>query len=186
MNYPAKFNPQESPYNWFAVFQDAKLKKLENVIRMNLTSQILIFVQYRDTLDKVIKYLEVVFSNKKIDRFIGQSNKLNGRGMTQKHQAEILHKFTCGEIDILVATSIGEQGLNFPAVDVVFFYEPITDPRRIIQRIGRTGRYRDGDVFILAYCREKEQEELILNIAFAKLHKANMLMKYYDEHRDCF
>ncbi len=186
MEHPLKYDPMITPYNWYPIYKDAKLKKLEDVIRMNMSSQILIFVHYRDTLDKVIKYLRTVFPEKKIDQFIGQSNKLNGRGMTQKKQAEILNQYTNGEIDILVATSIGEQGLNFPSVDAVFFYEPITDPRRVIQRIGRTGRYRDGDIFILAYCGKNEKEELISNICFAKLGRAKGLTEFYEEHGDHF
>lgn len=182
MSYPLKYDPEISSYNWHAVYRDAKLHAMERTIRMHMSSQILIFVNYRDTLDKVLHYLKTVFPEKNIDKFIGQSNKLKDKGMTQKKQNEVLKKYRNGEIDILVATLIAEEGLNFPAVDVVFFYEPITDPRRMVQRIGRTGRYRDGDVFILFY--KDEKEELIANIGFAKSRKANNLSAHYEKNKD--
>ncbi len=184
MSYPVAYHPENASYNWSAVYRDAKLHEMEKTIRMYMSSQILIFVNYRDTLDKVVHYLKTVFPEKNINKFIGQTSKSKDKGMTQKSQNEILKEYRNGQIDILVATLIGEEGLNFPAVDVVFFYEPITDPRRIVQRVGRTGRYRDGDVFILFY--EGEKEELIVNIGFAKSRKAKEIAKFYEKYGDHF
>ncbi len=48
--------------------------------------------------------------------------------MSQKKQKEIVEKFRNEETDILVATSIGEEGLDIPIVDLVIFYEPIPIP----------------------------------------------------------
>ena len=46
----------------------------------------------------------------------------------------------------LVATSIAEEGLDIPEVDLVVFYEPIPSEIRYIQRRGRTGRKTAGNV----------------------------------------
>ena len=50
----------------------------------------------------------------------------------------------------MVATSIAEEGLDIPQVDLVVFYEPIPSEIRYIQRRGRTGRKSAGTVVILA------------------------------------
>jgi Fanconi anemia group M protein len=55
-----------------------------------------------------------------------------------------------GDLNVLVATSIGEEGLDIPSVDHVIFYEPIPSEIRYIQRRGRTGRKAPGKVTILA------------------------------------
>jgi len=55
-----------------------------------------------------------------------------------------------GELNVLVATSIAEEGLDIPTVDHVIFYEPIPSEIRYIQRKGRTGRKTPGKVTILA------------------------------------
>ena len=80
--------------------------------------------------------------------FVGQAKK-NGLGFSQKEQKEILDKFRVGEFNILVATSVAEEGLDIPKVDKVIFYEPIPSAVRSIQRRGRTGRLEEGAVTIL-------------------------------------
>lgn len=105
--------PEKTKYNWRLVYEDEKLQELESIVRNNLTKQIMIFVSYRDTVNKVVEYLRTAFPEKKTERFIGQSNKIKDSGMSQKNQGNILEKYRNREIDILVSTSIGEQGLNF-------------------------------------------------------------------------
>jgi len=48
-----------------------------------------------------------------------------------------------------VSSSIGEEGLHVPDVDLVVFYEAVPSEIRSIQRKGRTGRTRPGKVIIL-------------------------------------
>ena len=48
-----------------------------------------------------------------------------------------------------MATSIGEEGLDIPSADLVIFYEPVSSEIRTIQRRGRTGRQRLGEVIVL-------------------------------------
>ena len=45
--------------------------------------------------------------------------------MTQKQQVERLREFREGDINVLVATSVGEEGLDVPAADLVLMYEPV-------------------------------------------------------------
>ena len=48
-----------------------------------------------------------------------------------------------------VSSSIGEEGLHVPDVDLVVFYEAVPSEIRYIQRRGRTGRTTEGRVVIL-------------------------------------
>jgi Fanconi anemia group M protein len=83
-------------------------------------------------------------------RFVGQAKRQGDIGMKQDEQTSILESFRNGEFDVLVATSIAEEGLDIPQVDLVIFYEPIPSEIRHIQRRGRTGRMSAGSVIILA------------------------------------
>jgi ERCC4-related helicase len=114
----------------------------------NQKSKILIFTQYRDTA----KHLVEILSRNEIScsRFVGQARRLGDDGMTQEKQAEVLEFFRGGDFQVLVATSIAEEGLDIPDVDLVVFYEPIPSEIRYIQRRGRTGRNSAGSVIILA------------------------------------
>ena len=69
--------------------------------------------------------------------------------MTQQLQEQTIQDFRNGKFKVLVASSIGEEGLDIPSVDVVIFYEPIPNEIRNIQRRGRTGRFRTGDIYVL-------------------------------------
>jgi len=46
-------------------------------------------------------------------------------------------------------TSVGEEGLDIPKVDLVVFFEPVPSAIRHIQRKGRTGRLEKGRVIVL-------------------------------------
>lgn len=112
------------------------------------SSKILIFTQYRDTARHIVDILSR--NGARTSRFVGQAKRQGDEGMKQDEQAAILQSFRDGEFDVLVATSIAEEGLDIPEVDLVVFYEPIPSEIRYIQRRGRTGRKSAGSVIILA------------------------------------
>jgi Fanconi anemia group M protein len=60
----------------------------------------------------------------------------------------MLDQFRDGLFNVLIATSVAEEGLDIPKVDLVVFYEPIPSAIRHIQRRGRTGRQEKGRVAI--------------------------------------
>ena len=127
------------------------LKKIkpENPTFKPIEKKILIFSQYRDTLEEIIAFLEL--NDVSCKGFFGQSNKNGKSGLNQEKQLSILEDFRKGKFQVLVATSVAEEGLNIPNVDLVLFYEPVPSEIRFIQRKGRTGRYADGRVVILIY-----------------------------------
>ena len=51
--------------------------------------------------------------------------------------------------NVLVASSVGEEGLDIPEVSAVIFYEPVASELRRTQRSGRTGRTKPGKVVYL-------------------------------------
>jgi Fanconi anemia group M protein len=118
-------------------------------LRGKPSSRMLVFTQYRDTASHLVEELNAV-DGVRADRFVGQASKLMDKGLTQEEQAERIRLLEEGDLNVLVATSIAEEGLDIPAVDHVVFYEPIPSEIRYIQRRGRTGRKSPGKVAILA------------------------------------
>lgn len=127
-----------------------KLIKLKEIVSEEIQKspqhKIIIFTQFRSSAEEIVKQLESL--NLKSQIFVGQAKK-NGLGMSQKDQKEILDRFRNGEFNLLIATSVAEEGLDIPKVDKVVFYEPIPSAIRSIQRRGRTGRLEKGEVTIL-------------------------------------
>ncbi len=124
-----------------------KIEKIKEILRKNIVQnkKAIIFTQYVNTVDQIYEEL-ISESSKEIRpvKFIGQR-----ASNTQKQQIEILNKFRADEYNVLVSTSVGEEGLDIPKVDTVIFYEPIPSEIRTIQRRGRTGRQSIGKLFIL-------------------------------------
>jgi len=124
-------------------------KEVGSHLRSNHSPRILVFTQYRDTASQLVAELRTL-SRVRAERFVGQASKEDDPGLSQEEQAEILDAFREGRVNVLVATSIAEEGLDIPAVDLVIFYEPIPSGIRYIQRKGRTGRRAIGKTVILA------------------------------------
>ncbi len=124
------------------------IKIITNQLHTKKDSRIIIFTNYRDTSAYLENQLTQLEHAKPI-RFIGQATKNNDKGLTQKKQAEIIHQFKKGGYNILIATSVAEEGLDIPSTDLVIFYEPVPSEIRTIQRRGRTARKMPGKVIIL-------------------------------------
>ena len=129
-----------------------KLQEIVKIVQQQLNtksdSKIIIFTHYRDTSSYVVKQLENVEKAIPV-RFVGQAGRDDDKGLTQKEQADIIKKFKEGTYNVLIATSVAEEGLDIPSTDLVVFYEPIPSEIRAIQRRGRTGRKMPGNVIIL-------------------------------------
>jgi ERCC4-related helicase len=130
-----------------------KAQLLKQIVKEQIhkkpSSRMLIFTQYRATASHLVEELNTI-PGAKADRFVGQASKTLDKGLTQDEQAQRIRMLQEGELNMLVATSIAEEGLDIPEVDRVIFYEPIPSEIRYIQRRGRTGRKAPGDVTILA------------------------------------
>ncbi|MFB6087531.1 MAG: DEAD/DEAH box helicase, partial [Haloarculaceae archaeon] len=108
--------------------------------------RVIVFTESRDTAEALTDFLSESFS---VRRFVGQGDKDGSDGMTQKQQGETLEAFRNGEFEVLVSTSVAEEGLDVPEVDLVLFFEPVPTAIRSIQRKGRTGRQTEGKVVVL-------------------------------------
>jgi Fanconi anemia group M protein len=132
-------------------FQHPKLIELQKMVEKevleNKEIKIIIFNQYRDNAKNIVEELNKL-DNVSARLFVGQQKK-RGSGLSQKEQKKMLDEFRENGFNVMVATSIGEEGLDIPKVDLVIFYEPIPSAIRHIQRRGRTGRQEKGRVIIL-------------------------------------
>ncbi|MBT7062445.1 DEAD/DEAH box helicase family protein [Candidatus Woesearchaeota archaeon] len=116
----------------------------EKVVSQKRDAKILIFTEFRSNIDEILKTLDGFL----VEKFVGQASTV-GKGMTQKQQIERIQMLKNSEINGLVCTSVAEEGLDIPSVDLVIFYSPVPSAIRSIQRRGRTGRQSIGNLIIL-------------------------------------
>ncbi len=124
-----------------------KMSKICSIVSQQLShkphSRIIIFANYRNTVSEI----ESVLSGLEGARpavLIGQKE-----GLSQKEQVNIIREFGDGEYNVLITTSIGEEGLSIESADMAIFYESVASEIRQIQRRGRVGRTKIGKVIVL-------------------------------------
>jgi ERCC4-related helicase len=119
-----------------------KMPVLVDIVKKLKGKRMIVFVQYRSQIARIVE----VLTEKGVTarQFVGKKD-----GVTKKIQEETLADFRQGKFDVLVASSIGEEGLDIPAVDSVIFYEPVPSEIRSIQRRGRAARFKEGEVIVL-------------------------------------
>ncbi len=174
-----------------------KIEELKTLIESEFDSKenvkIIVFSQFRETASTIARKLN---ENEKIKAsiFIGQAKKKQAgvsTGLSQREQREVIDKFKSGEINVLCATSIGEEGLDIPEVNAVYFYEPIPSEIRRIQRAGRTARLAPGKLAILitkgtrdevnhyaSIAREKKMHRTIASVKQDLKNKSQTLERF--------
>ncbi|XP_015346636.1 Fanconi anemia group M protein isoform X1 [Marmota marmota marmota] len=151
-------------------YSHPKLKKLEEVVVEHFRSwnaqntsekkfgetRVMIFSSFRDSVQEIA---EMFLQHQPVIRvmtFVGHASGKSMKGFTQKEQLEVVKRFRDGGYNTLVSTCVGEEGLDIGEVDLIICFDAQKSPIRLIQRMGRTGRKRQGRiVVILAEGREE-------------------------------
>ena len=158
---------------------------LEKSIKENPKSKVIVFSQFRSTAFKICQEANKIQGI--VARvFVGQSiKKLKSgeeMGLSQKEQNQMINEFKEGKINVLCATSIGEEGLDIPEVNAVIFYEPIPSAIRKIQRAGRTARLMKGSLIILI--TRNTRDEAYYYASLSKEKKMYSAIKSVKENLD--
>ncbi|XP_011685294.1 PREDICTED: Fanconi anemia group M protein isoform X2 [Wasmannia auropunctata] len=144
------------------IFGHNKFYKLKDLLEHHFNNnnddrkdtRAIVFVEYRDIVNEV--YI-LLLQSKPIIRpqmFVGQA------GQKQKQQIKALEDFRNNRVNVLISTSIGEEGLDVGEVDLIICFDVSQhSPIRLVQRMGRTGRKRDGHIIVLV-TDGKEHENL--------------------------
>ncbi|HUK50676.1 MAG TPA: DEAD/DEAH box helicase [Terriglobales bacterium] len=128
-----------------------KVTELIKATRLGLSRgvrRVMVFTNYRATAARLVQVLNKVDGVSAV-RLVGQASRTKDPGLTQRKQAMVLDDFKSGTFNVLVATQIGEEGLDIVECDEVIFYDTVPSAIRYIQRRGRTGRKGPGEAVIL-------------------------------------
>ncbi|KAF9699703.1 hypothetical protein EKO04_002412 [Ascochyta lentis] len=121
-------------------------------------TRIMVFAHFRDSAEEIVRILKKHEPMIRPRVFVGQSTAKNSEGMNQKEQLEVIDKFKAGTFNTLIATSIGEEGLDIGEVDLIICYDSKASPIRMLQRMGRTGRKREGKIIMLQMQGKEEND----------------------------
>ena len=93
--------------------------------------------------------------------------------MLFRSQIETVQKFRDGLTKVLVATRVGEEGLDISEVNLVIFYDNVPSSIRFIQRKGRTGRKTEGRLVVLI--AKDTIDEVYYHIGQRKIKSAKLM-----------
>jgi Fanconi anemia group M protein len=163
--------------------ENPKISKLRSRVERekaeNENTKILVFTQFRNTAQTLSKNLNKL-KGIKAKVFVGQAKKIDGSGLSQKEQKQMIEEFSSKKINVLCATCIAEEGLDIPEVNMVVFYEPIPSAIRAIQRAGRTARLIEGKLIILI--ARKTRDEAYFYVSKAKEKRMHSAIDSIKKH----
>jgi hypothetical protein len=150
----------------------------------------IVFAQYRAKVAWITSSLNFYNPELRAHSFVGQAAADGTLGMNQNEQKETMRKFREGDYNVLVATSIGEEGLDIGEVDLIVQYDCLSSHIRTVQRTGRTGRKRGGRVIQLLSIGDEEEafkKQLKSAQAVQKLLKRNVSnWQLFGSHQEFF
>lgn len=155
-----------------------KMDKLLKILKNNLKDEgrVIVFSQYRDTVNEIYNLCK----ENKISavKFFGQASRDGEKGLTQKKQKDIIKTFRMGQYQVLISTSVAEEGIDIPSVDLVILYEPVPSEIRMIQRRGRTGRKNKGKMIVLITKGTRDESYFYSSIYKERKMKNQLSTKY--------
>jgi len=80
-----------------------------------------------------------------------------------------MSRFKSGDFNVLIATSVAEEGLDIGDVDLIICLEANKSPIKFVQRLGRTGRKRSGKCITLLTEGKEQIVNILYNIMFILL-----------------
>ncbi|KAM4724379.1 Fanconi anemia group M protein isoform 2-T2 [Anableps anableps] len=155
--------PLDAPDEPF-IYSHPKLEKLEEVVLQHfnvwaqssadtndgVSTRVMIFSSFRESVQEIASMLNRHAPLIRVMTFMGQASAGKGvKGFTQKEQVEVVHRFRQGGFNTLVSTCVGEEGLDIGEVDLIVCFDAQKNPIRLVQRMGRTGRKRQGRIVVV-------------------------------------
>lgn len=146
-----------------SVSQDSpRVAELFKQIKQHRSEQerILIFVDRRTTAERLCRRLkdDPDVSKMNPDFVVGNAD----NGMPKEMQQNILQNFDKGKCQVLVATSVLEQGIDVAACGVVIRYDGVMSMKSIIQSRGRARKKSAKFIVLVAHQNQSKANELKL------------------------
>jgi Fanconi anemia group M protein len=123
--------------------EHSKIPKLVDIIK-SIQGKAIVFTSYRDSVEVI--HDKLVEMGVSAGFLIGKAGET---GLKQKEQIDTVQKFRDGFYSVLIATRVGEEGLDISEVNNVIFFDNVPSSIRFVQRKGRTGRKSVGKLTVL-------------------------------------
>ncbi|XP_074765150.1 Fanconi anemia group M protein isoform X4 [Athene noctua] len=181
------------------IYSHPKLRKLEEIVIEHFKSwkkqfttgstsvdavdtRVMVFSSFRDSVQEIAEMLSRLSPVVRVMTFVGHSAGKSTKGFTQKEQLEVVKRFREGGYNTLVSTCVGEEGLDIGEVDLIICFDAQKSPIRLVQRMGRTGRRRQGRIVVILAEGREERTYNQSQCNKRSIHKAisgNKTLRFY-------
>ena len=142
---------------------NAAKEKLTDAFSNNPSSKGILFVRTKKHALSICKWIEKLPESQKHSikpRVITGHTRETGSGMTQVEQNEVMTSFRESGCNLLVATSVAEEGLDVPACNLVIRFQHVSNEIAKTQTQGRARAVESEGFTILASNSKKKLQEL--------------------------
>ncbi|NXF86369.1 FANCM protein, partial [Eubucco bourcierii] len=156
--------------------------RMENTSVVAVDTRVMIFSSFRDSVQEIAEMLSRLSPIVRVMTFVGHSTGKSTKGFTQKEQLEVVKRFREGGYNTLVSTCVGEEGLDIGEVDLIICFDAQKSPIRLVQRMGRTGRRRQGRIVVILAEGREERTYNQSQLNKRSIHKAisgNKMLHFY-------
>jgi superfamily II DNA/RNA helicase len=122
-----------------------KLDTLRNLLLSLGDSSSIVFLNYRDSVERVNNYLSEQ----------GFTTSFFHGGLEQKQREDALYRFSNGSANVMVSTDLASRGLDIPDIANIIHYHMPESEEGYIHRVGRTARWdKEGKAFFITGLEE--------------------------------
>ncbi|XP_032252472.1 probable ATP-dependent RNA helicase DHX58 isoform X1 [Phoca vitulina] len=186
--------------------ENPKLEMLEQILREQFGSSDsprgIIFTQTRQSAHSLLLWLRqqpgLQTMDMRADLLIGAGNssqnshmtqgsleterlKLGGSAGKERDQQEVIRKFRVGTLNLLVATSVAEEGLDIPQCNVVVRYGLLTNEISMVQARGRARAGQSTYSFVATRGSRELRRELTNEVLETLMERAVAAVQKMDQ-----
>ncbi|XP_014646150.1 PREDICTED: probable ATP-dependent RNA helicase DHX58 [Ceratotherium simum simum] len=169
--------------------ENPKLEVLEQILRKQFGSSEsprgIIFTRTRQSTHSLLLWLQHQPGLQTVDiraqLLTGAGNSSQSTHMTQREQQEVIQKFRVGTLNLLVATSVAEEGLDIPQCNVVVRYGLLTNEISMVQARGRARAGQSVYSFVATENSRELRRELTNEALEALMEKAVAAVQEMDQ-----
>ncbi|XP_008833506.1 probable ATP-dependent RNA helicase DHX58 [Nannospalax galili] len=174
--------------------ENPKLEMLEGILLKQFGGprqpRGIIFTQTRQSAHSLLLWLQqqpgLQTMNIKAQLLIGAGSTSRSTHMTQKDQQEVIQEFRAGILNLLVATSVAEEGLDIAQCNVVVRYGLLTNEISMVQAQGRARTDQSVYSFVATEGSRELHRELTNEALEALMEQAVAMVQKMDpkEYKD--
>ncbi|XP_065925793.1 ATP-dependent RNA helicase DHX58 [Magallana gigas] len=157
----------------------------------------MVFIQTRATAFALAQYLsqELASLGIRAAPFTGTNSSETSKGMPDAQKNETLDNFRKGDVNVLVATSVGSEGIDVPDCNFIITYNYTGNEASVIQMSGRARRHGSTVAHISDQTIQRREEvslqkARLMDEAFRRLYmmhpddRMGKILKYQSEIRN--